>query len=92
VGGRLIADTPTTSMPSVTRLAPRSRAASSTPRRALGPVRHPITSRGTVYCAFPDLAPRIAGAFCCGLRVVSMEGSVPDVPDSGKNAAFFGRP
>jgi hypothetical protein len=32
------------------------------------------------------------GVFCCGLRVVSMDGSVTDVPDSEKNAAFFGRP
>ena len=30
--------------------------------------------------------------FCCGLRVVSMDGSVTDVPDSAENAAFFGRP
>ena len=30
--------------------------------------------------------------FCCGLRVVSIDGSVTDVPDSPKNAAFFGRP
>ena len=32
------------------------------------------------------------GVFCCGLRVVSMDGSVTDVPDSEKNAAFFGGP
>ena len=32
------------------------------------------------------------GVFCCGLRMVSMDGSVTDVPDSQKNAAFFGRP
>ena len=32
------------------------------------------------------------GVSCCGLRVVSLDGSVTDVPDSGKNAAFFGRP
>ena len=32
------------------------------------------------------------GVFCCGLRVVSMDGSVTDVPDGEKNAAFFGRP
>ena len=32
------------------------------------------------------------GAFCCGLRVVSVDGTTTDVPDSGENAAFFGRP
>ena len=37
----------------------------------------------------PDGAP---GVFCGGLRVVSMDGSVTDVPDGEKNAAFFGRP
>jgi Transposase DDE domain len=30
--------------------------------------------------------------FCCGLRIVSMDGSVTDVPDSKANDAFFGRP
>jgi hypothetical protein len=29
---------------------------------------------------------------CCGLRVVSMDGTTTDVPDSTKNAAFFARP
>jgi Insertion element 4 transposase N-terminal/Transposase DDE domain len=32
------------------------------------------------------------GVFCCGLRVISVDGTTTDVPDSGKNAAFFGRP
>src|SRR5207245_7470407 len=32
------------------------------------------------------------GVFCCGLRIVSMDGSVTDVPDSKANDAFFGRP
>ena len=32
------------------------------------------------------------GVFCCGLRVVSMDGSVTDVPDSKANDEFFGRP
>ena len=30
------------------------------------------------------------GAAGCGLRVVSMDGSTTDVPDSEKNHAFFG--
>jgi len=29
---------------------------------------------------------------CCGLRVVSMDGSTSDVPDSAANGEFFGRP
>jgi Insertion element 4 transposase N-terminal/Transposase DDE domain len=34
----------------------------------------------------------MAGVFCCGLRVVSMDGSTTDVPDSPENAEHFGRP
>ncbi len=33
-----------------------------------------------------------AGVFCCGLRVVSMDGSSTDVPDSKQNDEYFGRP
>jgi len=32
------------------------------------------------------------GVSCCGLRVVSMDGSTSDVPDSAANDEFFGRP
>jgi hypothetical protein len=32
------------------------------------------------------------GAFCRGLRIVSMDGSTSDVPDSKANGEFFGRP
>ena len=42
--------------------------------------------------AGPTGADGAPGVFCCGLRVVSMDGSTTDVPDSGKNVAFFGRP
>ena len=42
------------------------------------------------HVAGPTWAARAPGVFCCGLRVVSMDGSVTDVPDSEKNAAFFG--
>jgi hypothetical protein len=42
--------------------------------------------------AGPAGAAGAPGVFCCGLRVVSMDGSVTDVPDSGENDAFFGRP
>src|SRR3954462_9949685 len=42
--------------------------------------------------AGPVGAPDAAGVFCCGLRVVSMDGSTTDVPDSKANAEYFGRP
>jgi Insertion element 4 transposase N-terminal/Transposase DDE domain len=32
------------------------------------------------------------GVSCCGLRVVSVDGSTTDVPDSPANAGYFGRP
>ena len=44
------------------------------------------------HVAGPTGADGAPGVLCCGLRVVSMDGSVTDVPDSPKNAAFFGRP
>jgi hypothetical protein len=44
------------------------------------------------HVAGPVAAGGAPGVFCCGLRVVSMDGSVTDVPDSAENAAFFGRP
>jgi hypothetical protein len=34
----------------------------------------------------------VAGVFCCGLRVVSIDGSTSDLPDTKENAAFFSRP
>lgn len=37
----------------------------------------------------PDGAP---GVFCCGLRIVSMDGSTSGVPESKANDEFFGRP
>jgi Insertion element 4 transposase N-terminal/Transposase DDE domain len=42
--------------------------------------------------AGPVGAPDAAGVFCCGLRVVSMDGSTTDVPDTPENAEHFGRP
>ena len=44
------------------------------------------------HVAGPVAADGAPGVSCCGLRVVSMDGSVTDVPDSEKNAAFFGLP
>ena len=44
------------------------------------------------HLAGPVAAGGAPGVSCCGLRVVSMDGSVTDVPDSEKNGAFFGRP
>jgi len=34
----------------------------------------------------------LPGVFCCGLRVVSIDGSTSDLPDTRENAAFFSRP
>jgi transposase IS4-like protein/DDE family transposase len=34
----------------------------------------------------------LPGVFCCGLRVVSIDGSTSDLPDTAENAAFFSRP
>jgi hypothetical protein len=42
--------------------------------------------------AGPVGAPDAAGVFCCGLRVVSMDGSTTDVPNSKENDEHFGRP
>ena len=42
--------------------------------------------------AGPVGAPDAAGVFCCGLRVVSVDGSTTDVPNSTANAEYFGRP
>jgi hypothetical protein len=44
------------------------------------------------HVAGPVAAGGVPGVFCCGLRVVSMDGSTTDVPDSEKNAVFFGQP
>lgn len=33
-----------------------------------------------------------AGVFCCGLRVVSVDGSTTDVPNTPENDEYFGRP
>ena len=42
--------------------------------------------------AGPVGADDAAGVFCCGLRVVSMDGSTTDVPNSDENDEHFGRP
>ena len=42
--------------------------------------------------AGPVGADGAAGVFCCGLRVISVDGSVTDLPDTPENAAFFDRP
>ncbi|MBA3844522.1 MAG: IS4 family transposase [Actinobacteria bacterium] len=42
--------------------------------------------------AGPVGADDAAGVFCCGLRVVSMDGSTTDVPNSAENDDYFGRP
>jgi hypothetical protein len=42
--------------------------------------------------AGPVGADDAAGVCCCGLRVVSMDGSSTDVPDTKDNDEYFGRP
>ena len=42
--------------------------------------------------AGPVGAQGAAGVFCCGLRVVSVDGACTDVPDTEDNAEHFGRP
>jgi hypothetical protein len=42
--------------------------------------------------AGPVGAEAAPGVFCCGLRVISVDGSTTDVPDTPANAAYFGRP
>jgi len=42
--------------------------------------------------AGPVGAQDAAGVFCCELRVVSMDGSTTDVPDTKDNDEYFGRP
>ncbi len=42
--------------------------------------------------AGPVGADGAAGVFCCGLRVVSVDGSTLDVPNTPGNAEYFGRP
>src|SRR5215207_8655807 len=42
--------------------------------------------------AGPVGADDAAGVFCCGLRMVSMDGSTTDVPNSKENDEHFGRP
>jgi len=42
--------------------------------------------------AGPVGADDAAGVFCCGLRVVSVDGSSTDVPDTPENDEHFGRP
>jgi Insertion element 4 transposase N-terminal/Transposase DDE domain len=42
--------------------------------------------------AGPVGADDAAGVFCCGLRVVSVDGSTTDVPNTPENEQHFGRP
>ncbi|MGH3533854.1 MAG: IS4 family transposase [Pseudonocardiaceae bacterium] len=42
--------------------------------------------------AGPVAGPEAAGVWVCGLRVVSMDGSSTDVPDTEENRAMFGGP
>jgi Insertion element 4 transposase N-terminal/Transposase DDE domain len=42
--------------------------------------------------AGPVGADDVAGVFCGGLRVISLDGSTSDLPDTRENAEHFGRP
>jgi Transposase DDE domain len=42
--------------------------------------------------AGPVGADGATGVFCCGLRVISVDGSTTDLPDTPENDAFFHRP
>jgi Insertion element 4 transposase N-terminal/Transposase DDE domain len=44
------------------------------------------------HVAGPVGADGAVGVSCCGLRVISVDGSVTDLPDTPQNAAFFHRP
>jgi Insertion element 4 transposase N-terminal/Transposase DDE domain len=44
------------------------------------------------HVAGPVGADGAAGVFCCGLRVISVDGSVTDLPGTPENDAFFHRP
>ena len=41
------------------------------------------------HVAGPVGADEAAGVFCCGLRVISMDGSTTDLPDTPANRSFF---
>src|SRR5271165_5455561 len=58
-------------------------------RRRLGvaPVRHLFTQ-----VVRPLARPETPGAFYCGLRLMGIDGTIYDVPDSEANAAVFARP
>ena len=58
-------------------------------RAKLGPGVHRYLFEQVAGPLGADEAP---GVFCCGLRIVSMDGSVTDVPDEKPNGEFFGRP
>jgi len=42
--------------------------------------------------AGPTVADGAPGVFCCGLRIISVDGSTSDVADSEDKGAFFGWP
>ena len=68
---------------------PPQRGSLSAARRRLGvaPVRHLFTR-----IVRPLATPATPGAFYKGLRLMGIDGTVLDVPDSPANAAAFGRP
>src|SRR5271165_1243077 len=56
-------------------------------RLGVAPVRHLFTQ-----VVRPLARPETPGAFYCGLRLMGIDGTIYDVPDSEANAAVFARP
>jgi hypothetical protein len=57
-----------------------------------GPVGPASPVGTTAEDAGEDAGEDTAGVFCCGLRMVSLDGTTTDVPDSKENDGYFGRP
>ncbi len=52
----------------------------------------PVGPASSVGATAEDAGEDTAGVFCCGLRMVSLDGTTTDVPDSKENDGYFGRP
>lgn len=51
----------------------------------------PVLARLFQRICRPIATPETKGAFCFGLRVMAIDGTVEDLPDTPANEAFFGR-
>jgi Insertion element 4 transposase N-terminal/Transposase DDE domain len=77
----------TAKLPSRTRLPGRAALCRARQRLGVAPLR-----RLFYRVVRPLGRPERTGSFYCGLRLVSIDGTVYDVPDSPANARVFGRP